>query len=133
MAGHWWATRRVSLTRCFPVDCSLASRARWSWRRPSATAARQAFQNYERGVIHHLKTWHEIVSYFYNGRMFTSFRVGQIMRKNLLIRLSFPHINKHMGRIFTGAAGKSPYSMAMMRFLMKHGLKNEDPQEMAIR
>jgi flavin-dependent dehydrogenase len=93
----------------------------------------QAFQNYERGVIHHLKTWHEIVSYFYDGRMFTSFRVGQIMRKNLLIRLSFPHINKHMGRIFTGAAGQSPYSMAMMRFLMKHGLKNEDPQAMAIR
>jgi flavin-dependent dehydrogenase len=95
--------------------------------------AAQAFKNYERGVIHHLKTWHEIVSYFYDGRMFTSFRVGQIMRKNLLIRLSFPHINKHMGRIFTGAAGKSPYSMAMMRFLMKYGLKNEDPKAMAIR
>jgi flavin-dependent dehydrogenase len=92
-----------------------------------------AFQKYERGVIHHLKTWHEIVNYFYNGRMFTSFRVGQIMRRNLLIRLCFPHINKHMGRIFTGAAGKAAYSMAMMRFLMKHGLKNEDPQAMAIR
>jgi len=93
----------------------------------------QAFQNYDRSVIHHLKTWHEIVGYFYDGRMFTSFRVGQIMRKNLLIRVSFPHINKHMGRIFTGAAGKSPYSMAMMRFLMKHGLKNEDPKAMMIR
>lgn len=92
-----------------------------------------AYQKYERGVIHHLKTWHEIVSYFYNGRMFTSFRVGEMMRKNPLIRLSYPHINKHMGRIFTGAAGKAPYSMAMMRFLMKYGLKNEDPQAMAIR
>ncbi len=92
-----------------------------------------AFQQYERGVIHHLKTWHEIVNYYYDGRMFTSFRVGELMRKNLFIRLSFPHINKHMGRIFTGAAGKAAYSMAMMRFLMKYGLKDEDPKEMAIR
>lgn len=92
-----------------------------------------AFQRYERDVIHHLKTWHEIVNYFYDGRMFTSFRVGETMRESLLMRLTFPHINKHMGRIFTGVAGKANYSMAMMRFLMKYGLKNEDPQRMAIR
>jgi hypothetical protein len=92
-----------------------------------------AFQKYERGVIHHLQTWHEIVNYFYDGRMFTSFRVGEMMRKNVLIRMSFPHINKHMGRIFTGAAGKAAYSMAMMRFLMKYGIKDEDPKAMAIR
>ncbi len=92
-----------------------------------------AFQKYERGVIHHLETWHEIVNYYYDGRMFTSFRVGEMMRRNPFIRLSYPHINKHMGRIFTGAAGKAAYSMAMMRFLMKYGLKNEDPKAMAIR
>jgi hypothetical protein len=92
-----------------------------------------AFQKYEHGVIHHLKTWHEIVNYYYDGRMFTSFRVGELMRKNVLIRMSFPHINKHMGRIFTGAAGKAAYSMAMMRFLMKYGIKDEDPKAMAIR
>lgn len=92
-----------------------------------------AFKKYERGVIHHLKTWHEIVNYFYDGRMFTSFRVGEAMRNNPLMRACFPHINKHMGRIFTGAAGKAAYSMAMMRFLMKYGLKNEDPKAMAIR
>jgi flavin-dependent dehydrogenase len=93
----------------------------------------EAFQKYERGVIHHLETWHEIVNYYYDGRMFTSFRVGEMMRRNPLIRLSYPHINKHMGRIFTGQAGKAAYSMAMMRFLMKYGLKNEDPKRMAVR
>jgi flavin-dependent dehydrogenase len=93
----------------------------------------EAFQQYERGVIHHLKTWHEIVNYYYDGRMFTSFRVGEMMRRNPLIRLVYPHINKHMGRIFTGAAGKAAYSMAIMRLLMKYGLKNEDPKAMAIR
>ena len=92
-----------------------------------------AFNKYERGVIHHLKTWHEIVNYFYDGRMFTSFRVGEALRTNPLMRLCFPHINKHMGRIFTGAAGKAAYSMAMMRLLMTYGLKDEDPSAMAIR
>jgi flavin-dependent dehydrogenase len=91
-----------------------------------------AFQSYERNVIHHLKTWHEIVNYFYDGRMFTSFRVGEMMRNNLLIKMANPHINKHMGRIFTGLAGRSPYSMSLMRFLMKYGLKDEDPKLMAI-
>ena len=92
-----------------------------------------AFQDYERGVIHHLKTWHEIVNYFYDGRMFTSFRVGEMMRGNPLIKLAYPHVNKHMGRIFTGSAAKAPYSMGLMRFLIKYSLKDEDPKKMAIR
>jgi hypothetical protein len=73
------------------------------------------------------------VNYFYDGRMFTSFRVGETMRENPLIKMANPHINKHMGRIFTGLAGRSPYSMGLMRFLMKYGLKDQDPQQMAIR
>lgn len=93
----------------------------------------EAFQDYERGVIHHLKTWHEIVSYFYDGRMFTSFRVGEMMRDNPLIKMAYPHVNKHMGRIFTGSAAKAPYSMGLMRFLMNYSLKGEDPKKMAIR
>ncbi len=94
---------------------------------------RAAFRRYEQEVIHHLETWHEIVSYFYNGRLFTCFHVGQMLRDNLLVRLSFPHINKHMGRIFSGAASTSRYSMGLLRFAMKYGLKNEDPRALMIR
>lgn len=93
----------------------------------------RAFRRYEQNVLHHLTTWHEIVSYYYNGRLFTCFHVGQMLRDNLLVRLGFPHINKHMGRIFSGAASTSPYSLALLRFAMKHGLKDEDPQTMMIR
>jgi hypothetical protein len=55
------------------------------------------------------------------------------MRDNLLMRLLFPHINKHMGRIFLGAASTSPYSIKLLRLLVQHGLRNEDPKAMAIR
>jgi flavin-dependent dehydrogenase len=93
----------------------------------------EAFQRYEQHVIHHLKTWHEIVDYFYNGRLFTCFRVGEMLRDTLLVKLTFSHINKHLGRIFSGAASTSAYSVGLLRFAMKYGLKNEDPGKLAVR
>ena len=93
----------------------------------------KAFRRYELEVIHHLDTWQEIVGYFYDGRLFTCFRVGEMLHDHLLVRLSFPHINKHMGRIFSGAASTSPYSLALLRFAMKYGMKDEDPRDMMIR
>ena len=93
----------------------------------------EAFRKYEQHVIHHLETWHEIVEYFYSGRLFTCFHVGEMLRDTLLVKLTFPHMNKHLGRIFSGAASTSPYSVGLLRFAMKYGLKHEDPQELAVR
>jgi flavin-dependent dehydrogenase len=92
-----------------------------------------AFQRYQRDAIHHLETWHEIVSYYYSGRLFTCFKVGQMLRDTLLVKLTFGHMEKHLGRIFSGAASTSPYSVGLLRFAMKYGLKNEDPQALAVR
>jgi hypothetical protein len=73
------------------------------------------------------------VDYYYNGKLFTCFKVGQQMGGNPLVKLLFPHMNKHMGRIFSGAASTAPYSMGLLRFAMKHGMRNEDPRELMIR
>jgi flavin-dependent dehydrogenase len=91
-----------------------------------------AFQRYQRDVIHHLETWHEIVDYWYNGRLFSCFKVGEKLRDTLLVKLLFPHMNKHMGRIFGGAASNSTYSIGLLRFAMKYGLKDEDPTELMV-
>jgi flavin-dependent dehydrogenase len=93
----------------------------------------ESFKNYEAQVTHHLKIWHEIVGYYYDGRLFTSFKVGEKLRGNLLMKLAFPHINKHMGKIFLGAASTSPYSIKLLRLLVQRGLRGEDPREMAVR
>ena len=93
----------------------------------------EAFQRYEQEVTHHLQIWHEIVGYYYDGRLFTSFNVGKKLRHNFLMRLAFPHINKHMGKIFLGAASTSPYSIRLLRMLVKHGLRDEDPKVMEVR
>jgi flavin-dependent dehydrogenase len=92
----------------------------------------EAFEHYQQEVIHHLDSWHEIVEYFYNGRLFTCFYVGQCLKDNWLVKLSFPHLSKHFGRIFSGAASNSRYSIGLLRFAMKHGLKDEDPAQMMI-
>ena len=92
----------------------------------------KALEHYQSEVIHHLDSWHEIVEYFYNGRLFTCFYVGQTLKDNILVKLSFPHLNKHFGRIFSGAASTSRYSLGLLRFAMKYGLKDEDPAEMKI-
>lgn len=93
----------------------------------------EAFQAYEKEAKHHLVTWQEIVSYFYDGRLFTFFRVGEMLKGNPIIKLLNPHISKHMGRIFSGAASTSNYSLGLLRFGMKNGLRGEDPREMAVR
>jgi flavin-dependent dehydrogenase len=92
----------------------------------------RALERYQSEVLHHLETWHEIVDYWYSGRLFTCFKVGEKMRDNLLIKLMFPHMNKHMGRIFGGAASNSAYSIGLLRFAMKYGLKDEDPRELMV-
>jgi len=92
-----------------------------------------AFQRYQRDITHHLETWHEIVDYWYNGRLFTCFKVGEKLRETLLVKLAFPHMNKHMGRIFGGAASNSAYSIGLLRFAMKYGLKDEDPRALMVR
>jgi hypothetical protein len=56
-----------------------------------------------------------------------------MLKGNFIIRLLNPHIAKHMGRIFSGAASTSNYSLGLLRFGMKNGLRGEDPREMAVR
>lgn len=97
------------------------------------TGSGAALRDYESEATHHLKTWHEIVDYWYNGRLFSCFKVGQKLRDTLLVKLTFPHMNKHMGRIFGGAASNSAYSIGLLRFAMKYGLKDEDPRELMVR
>ena len=92
-----------------------------------------AMRRYQEEARHHLATWQEIAGYFYSGRLFTCFHVGQMLRDRWLVRLTFPHVSKHLGRVFSGAASTSGYSLGLLRFAMKHGLKNEDPEALSVR
>ena len=93
----------------------------------------RAFKKYELEVLHHLEAWHEIVGYFYSGQLFKSFQVGErLMKTHRLMRLSFPHMQKHFGAIFTGLASNSRYSLGLLRWVMKNSLRDDDPADLAI-
>jgi flavin-dependent dehydrogenase len=135
MVGDGWALVGDTAGFIDPVFSSglfIGMRSAFALAAAIVDGSAAAFTQYEQEVTHHLQIWHEIVGYYYDGRLFTSFLVGQKMRGNVLIRLAFPHINKHMGRIFLGAASTSPYSIRLLRFLVKYGLKDEDPKTMAV-
>ena len=92
-----------------------------------------AFKKYEKEVMHHLQAWHEIVGYFYSGQLFKSFQVGdELLKKSRLMRMTFPHMQKHFGAIFTGLASNSNYSLGLLRWVVKNSLRKEDPSDLAI-
>ena len=78
-----------------------------------------ALQRYEQHVTRHLQSWLQIVDYWYDGRLLTSFALGQQYRNTLPGRLIYPHLDKHLGRIFTGAAAMAPYSRWLLNFSMR--------------
>jgi flavin-dependent dehydrogenase len=93
-----------------------------------------AFKKYEEVCSHHLKCWHEIAEFFYDGRLFNSVAVGEKMEmKYPWVRLMSPWYRNHFGKVFTGAASNSNFSIGMLRWVANYSAKQEDPQAMMIR
>lgn len=84
--------------------------------------------DYESQVKQHLQAWFDVVSYYYNGRLMTSIKVGETLEDNFVNRLLFPWISNHMSRIFSGAAATHRFSMSLLRVLVQYGLKDRDPE-----
>jgi len=83
---------------------------------------------YEQAIKAHLEAWFEIVGYYYNGRLMTSFKVGEKFKDGPVGKLMVPWITKHMSRIFSGAAATRKLSLNLLRVLVNHGLRDEDPK-----
>lgn len=93
----------------------------------------QSLEYYEKKIKQQLQAWFEIASYFYNGRLMTSIKVGQGLEDNFFNRLLFPWISRHMGRIFSGAAASHGFSLSLLRVLVQYGLKENNPDEYSIK
>lgn len=91
-----------------------------------------AMARYESDVIRNLKIWHDVISWFYNGRLLTLFRVGEEVRKTWRGRLVDWHFRKHMPKIFTGEDVTSRYSFGLLHFMAHRALGDNDPDELRI-
>ncbi len=83
---------------------------------------------YEQATKRHLQAWFEIAGYYYNGRLMTSIKVGQMLSETPSGQLMVPWISKHISRIFSGAAATRRSSMSLLRILVKYGLRGKDPR-----
>lgn len=93
----------------------------------------RALRRFEEQTTHSLATWQKLVDYFYDGRLFTLFQVGEVVRQTPIGRLLDFHFAKHMPRIFTGEGTTSRYSQALLDFMIRRGLAGNDPRELEVR
>ena len=94
----------------------------------------KAFAHYQAECAHHLKCWHEIADCFYDGRLFNSVVVGEQLKKNYpMIRVMMPYFENQFGRIFTGAASNSNFSLGMLRWVINYSAKKASGESCRIR
>ncbi len=96
-------------------------------------ATPKAMQAYQEHVEHNLSVWQRLVDYYYDGRLFTLFQVGEVKRQQKAWYLLNRHFSRHMPRVFTGEASRSRYSVGMVDFMVKWGIYGHDPAELAVR
>lgn len=93
----------------------------------------EAFARYEREVLRALTIWQRLVDYYYDGRLFTLFLVGEYVEQSLLGKLTSWHMKAHLPRIFTGEGTTSRYNVALLDFMIRYGLAGNDPRELEVR
>ncbi len=93
----------------------------------------RALRSFERRVLLQLENWHRVVGYFYDGRLFTLFKIGEEMQNRLAGRLLDFHFRNHMPRVVTGEATTNRYSIGLLGFMVRWGLMDLDPAERAVR
>jgi hypothetical protein len=92
----------------------------------------RAWQRYERHVVQHLRAWRSVVDNYYNGRLFTLFKLGNAVQYTPIGGLLNGHFQRHMPRVFTGEATTHRYSRSLLRFMCRWGLAGNDPSKLQV-
>jgi flavin-dependent dehydrogenase len=82
-----------------------------------------------------LQSWMELVTYLYDGRMLALFRAGSDMmaeRGGRLAQMLQNHIEANIAGLASGTSITSRYSLGLLRFLGRHGLRGVSPATLAI-
>lgn len=93
-----------------------------------------AFEAYEKDWKQEVEIWRRVIDTWYNGRLFTLYRAGMSQKDNFIGRMIAPHVEKHLGRVFTGdAINGSGYSRALHKMLTEYMLMGHDPAQLTVR
>ncbi len=115
------------------ADCLAPWRGRGAEATPAALA--DAMAPYARRFTDLLRAWMELVSYLYDGRMLALFRAGDDMmaeRGGRVAQVLQNHIEANVAGLASGTSITSRYSLGLLRFLGRHGLRGVSPAPLAI-
>jgi flavin-dependent dehydrogenase len=94
-----------------------------------------ALEPYARELTELLQSWMELITYLYDGRMLALFRAGSDMmaeRGGRLAQALQDHIEANIAGLASGTSITSRYSLGLLRFLGRHGLRGVSPDALAI-
>jgi flavin-dependent dehydrogenase len=95
--------------------------------------SQRRFQVFEQHVTDHLRAWHRVVGYYYNGRLFTLLKLGNEVRQTFLGSIMNWHFETHLPRVFTGEATTHRYSRGLLHFMTQYGLWRNDPSKLQVK
>ncbi len=99
------------------------------------TVLAHALEPYAQELTRLLSSWMELVSYLYDGRLLALFRAGSDMmaeRGGRFAQALQDHIEANIAGLASGTSINSRYSLGLLRFLGKHGLRGVAPDALAI-
>jgi flavin-dependent dehydrogenase len=134
--GPGWALVGDAFGFIDPVFSSgllIALDGAWQLAQALIAGSDRALRRFERRNLKQLENWQRVVRYFYDGRLFTLFKIGDQMSTRWLGRMTDFHFRRHMPRVVTGEATTHPYSMGLLDFMVNYALLDLDPRERAVR
>jgi flavin-dependent dehydrogenase len=117
----------------FSSGLMIALDGAWNLAQALIASSERRMRQFEARNLRQLENWQRIVSYFYNGRLFTLFKIGEEMSERWLGRMTDFHFRRHFPRVVTGEATTHAYSMGLLDFMVKYALWDLDPRERAVR
>jgi flavin-dependent dehydrogenase len=117
----------------FSSGLMIALDGAWNLAQALFAGSERKLRQFETRNLRQLENWQRIVSYFYNGRLFTLFKIGEEMSERWLGRMTDFHFRRHFPRVVTGEATTHAYSMGLLDFMVKYALWDLDPSERAVR
>ena len=93
----------------------------------------RSLKKFEQHVLYNLTVWQRLVDYYYDGSLFTLFKIGQYKQSQRGWRILNQHFGRHMPRVFTGEATRSRYSVGLVDFMVKYGTYGHDCAQLSVR
>lgn len=91
---------------------------------------------FEADMKRNLEAWMDLIGYYYDGRMFSTYFTGIELERRygkMLSQLFRPHVETRIACMASGGTTDARYDRGLIRFLTRYMISGSDPDRWAIR